>query len=70
MDVKIQIISIGRQMVITRDNVNVEIDSVIYYQVSVEMNISVSKCLMRRYRLLTHTVLPCESKNAFSWVFI
>ncbi|KAF8635008.1 hypothetical protein AX15_000592 [Amanita polypyramis BW_CC] len=33
VDVKIQIISIGRQMVITRDNVNVEIDSVIYFQI-------------------------------------
>ncbi|KAF7312869.1 PHB domain-containing protein [Mycena kentingensis (nom. inval.)] len=34
VDVKIQIIPIGRQMVITRDNVNVEIDSVIYYQIN------------------------------------
>ncbi|KAI0251344.1 hypothetical protein BJV78DRAFT_1212651 [Lactifluus subvellereus] len=34
VDVKIQIISIGRQTVITRDNVNVEIDSVIYYQIA------------------------------------
>jgi regulator of protease activity HflC (stomatin/prohibitin superfamily) len=33
VDVKIQIISIGRQMVITRDNVNVDIDSVIYFQI-------------------------------------
>lgn len=33
VDVKIQIISIGRQSVITRDNVNVEIDSVIYFQI-------------------------------------
>jgi regulator of protease activity HflC (stomatin/prohibitin superfamily) len=31
--VKIQIIAIGRQTVITRDNVNVEIDSVIYFQI-------------------------------------
>ncbi|KAJ6608509.1 hypothetical protein B0H10DRAFT_2067822 [Mycena sp. CBHHK59/15] len=34
VDVKIQIIPIGRQTVITRDNVNVEIDSVIYYQIT------------------------------------
>ncbi|KAJ7673804.1 hypothetical protein DFH06DRAFT_750293 [Mycena polygramma] len=34
VDVKINIIPIGRQGVITRDNVNVEIDSVIYYQIS------------------------------------
>ncbi|KAM6496217.1 hypothetical protein JOM56_008923 [Amanita muscaria] len=34
VDVKIQIISIGRQSVITRDNVNVEIDSVIYFQIT------------------------------------
>ncbi|KAI0004952.1 hypothetical protein BJV74DRAFT_805913 [Russula compacta] len=34
VDVKIQIISIGRQSVITRDNVNVEIDSVIYFQIA------------------------------------
>ncbi|KAK7052654.1 stomatin family protein [Favolaschia claudopus] len=34
VDVKIQIIPIGRQSVITRDNVNVEIDSVIYYQIN------------------------------------
>jgi len=34
VDVKIQIIPIGRQSVITRDNVNVEIDSVVYYQIS------------------------------------
>ncbi|KZV86392.1 hypothetical protein EXIGLDRAFT_622057, partial [Exidia glandulosa HHB12029] len=34
VDVKIQIISIGRQMVMTRDNVNVEIDSVLYYQIT------------------------------------
>ncbi|KAJ7617312.1 hypothetical protein FB45DRAFT_841154 [Roridomyces roridus] len=34
VDVKIQIISIGRQSVITRDNVNVEIDSVVYYQIT------------------------------------
>jgi len=33
VDVKIQIISIGRQTVITRDNVNVEIDSVIYFHI-------------------------------------
>ncbi|KAF5388428.1 hypothetical protein D9615_000840 [Tricholomella constricta] len=33
VDVKIQISSIGRQTVITRDNVNVEIDSVIYFQI-------------------------------------
>jgi len=33
VDVKIQISAIGRQTVITRDNVNVEIDSVIYYQI-------------------------------------
>ncbi|KAF8316892.1 hypothetical protein DL93DRAFT_2165988 [Clavulina sp. PMI_390] len=33
VDVKIQIVSIGRQTVITRDNVNVAIDSVIYYQI-------------------------------------
>ncbi|KAG8798641.1 hypothetical protein FRC16_006827 [Serendipita sp. 398] len=34
VDVKIQIASIGRQTVITRDNVNVEIDSVIYFQIT------------------------------------
>ncbi|KAH7098765.1 hypothetical protein BKA62DRAFT_353858 [Auriculariales sp. MPI-PUGE-AT-0066] len=34
VDVKIQICSIGRQTVITRDNVNVEIDSVIYYAIT------------------------------------
>ncbi|KAF8306488.1 hypothetical protein DL93DRAFT_2042780, partial [Clavulina sp. PMI_390] len=34
VDVKIQIVSIGRQTVITRDNVNVDIDSVIYFQIS------------------------------------
>jgi len=34
VDVKIQIIAIGRQKVITRDNVDVEIDSVIYYQIN------------------------------------
>jgi len=34
VDVKIQIAMIGRQTVITRDNVNVEIDSVIYYQIT------------------------------------
>ncbi|KAJ6522864.1 hypothetical protein B0H19DRAFT_1202274 [Mycena capillaripes] len=34
VDVKIQIIPIGRQSVITRDNVNVEIDSVVYYQIN------------------------------------
>ncbi|KAF8333575.1 uncharacterized protein EI90DRAFT_3145226 [Cantharellus anzutake] len=34
VDVKIQIISIGRQTVITRDNVNVDIDSVIYFQIT------------------------------------
>lgn len=34
VDVKIQIGAIGRQTVITRDNVNVEIDSVIYYQIT------------------------------------
>jgi len=33
VDVKIQISPIGRQSVITRDNVNVEIDSVIYFQI-------------------------------------
>jgi len=33
VDVKIQIFPIGRQTVITRDNVNVEIDSVIYFQI-------------------------------------
>ncbi|TFY50843.1 hypothetical protein EVJ58_g10867 [Rhodofomes roseus] len=33
VDVKIQIISIGRQNVITRDNVDVEIDSVMYFQI-------------------------------------
>ncbi|KAG1768648.1 hypothetical protein EDD22DRAFT_220898 [Suillus occidentalis] len=33
VDVKIQISAIGRQTVITRDNVNVEIDSVIYFQI-------------------------------------
>ena len=35
VDVKIQISPIGRQTVITRDNVNVEIDSVIYFQVRI-----------------------------------
>lgn len=34
VDVKIQISPIGRQSVITRDNVNVEIDSVIYFQIT------------------------------------
>jgi len=34
VDVKIQISPIGRQTVITRDNVNVEIDSVIYFQIN------------------------------------
>ncbi|KAG9019670.1 hypothetical protein FRB90_011479 [Tulasnella sp. 427] len=34
VDVKIQIATIGRQTVITRDNVNVEIDSVIYFQIT------------------------------------
>ncbi|KAG8800579.1 hypothetical protein FRC17_006840, partial [Serendipita sp. 399] len=34
VDVKIQIAAIGRQTVITRDNVNVEIDSVIYFQIT------------------------------------
>jgi len=34
VDVKIQIIPIGRQTVITRDNVNVEIDSVVYFQIA------------------------------------
>lgn len=34
VDVKIQISAIGRQTVITRDNVNVEIDSVIYFQIT------------------------------------
>ncbi|KAG9081425.1 hypothetical protein FRC07_014512 [Ceratobasidium sp. 392] len=34
VDVKIQIAPIGRQTVITRDNVNVEIESVIYYQIT------------------------------------
>ncbi|KAF9516787.1 hypothetical protein BS47DRAFT_1340421 [Hydnum rufescens UP504] len=34
VDVRIQIIAIGRQTVITRDNVNVDIDSVIYFQVT------------------------------------
>jgi erythrocyte band 7 integral membrane protein len=34
VDVKIQIIPIGRQSVITRDNVNVELDSVVYYQIN------------------------------------
>lgn len=34
VDVKIQIISVGRQKVITRDNVDVEIDSVIYFQIT------------------------------------
>jgi len=34
VDVKIQISAIGRQSVITRDNVNVEIDSVIYFQIT------------------------------------
>jgi len=34
VDVKIQIIAVGRQKVITRDNVDVEIDSVIYFQIT------------------------------------
>jgi len=34
VDVKIQITPIGRQKVITRDNVDVEIDSVIYFQIT------------------------------------
>jgi len=34
VDVKIQIIPIGRQIAITRDNVNVDIDSVIYFQIT------------------------------------
>ncbi|KAF9819506.1 hypothetical protein IEO21_02114 [Rhodonia placenta] len=34
VDVKIQIVSIGRQKVITRDNVDVEIDSVMYFQIT------------------------------------
>jgi len=34
VDVKIQITSVGRQKVITRDNVDVEIDSVIYFQIT------------------------------------
>lgn len=34
VDVKVQISPIGRQIVITRDNVNVEIDSVIYFQIT------------------------------------
>jgi len=34
VDVKVQISPIGRQTVITRDNVNVEIDSVIYFQIT------------------------------------
>ncbi|TCD61955.1 hypothetical protein EIP91_007663, partial [Steccherinum ochraceum] len=34
VDVKIQISPIGRQKVITRDNVDVEIDSVIYFQIT------------------------------------
>ncbi|QRV73296.1 SPFH domain / Band 7 family [Ceratobasidium sp. AG-Ba] len=34
VDIKIQIAPIGRQTVITRDNVNVEIESVIYYQIT------------------------------------
>ncbi|KAI0941247.1 hypothetical protein AcV7_002866 [Taiwanofungus camphoratus] len=34
VDVKIQIIPIGRQKVITRDNVDVEIDSVMYFQIT------------------------------------
>jgi erythrocyte band 7 integral membrane protein len=34
VDVKIQIAPIGRQTVITRDNVNVEIDSVVYFQIT------------------------------------
>ncbi|EPQ58930.1 hypothetical protein GLOTRDRAFT_54508 [Gloeophyllum trabeum ATCC 11539] len=34
VDVKIQISPIGRQKVITRDNVDVEIDSVIYFQIN------------------------------------
>lgn len=33
VDVKIQILPIGKQTVITRDNVNVDIDSVIYFQI-------------------------------------
>jgi regulator of protease activity HflC (stomatin/prohibitin superfamily) len=34
VDVKIQITAVGRQKVITRDNVDVEIDSVIYFQIT------------------------------------
>ncbi|CCM03361.1 uncharacterized protein FIBRA_05490 [Fibroporia radiculosa] len=34
VDVKIQIASIGRQKVITRDNVDVDIDSVMYFQIT------------------------------------
>jgi len=34
VDVKIQITHVGRQKVITRDNVEVEIDSVIYFQIT------------------------------------
>jgi len=34
VDVKIQITSVGRQRVITRDNVDVDIDSVIYFQIT------------------------------------
>jgi len=34
VDVKIQIAPIGRQTVITKDNVNVEIESVIYFQIT------------------------------------
>jgi regulator of protease activity HflC (stomatin/prohibitin superfamily) len=34
VDVKIQIAAIGRQNVITRDNVSVDVDSVIYFQVT------------------------------------
>jgi erythrocyte band 7 integral membrane protein len=33
VDVKVQISAIGRQKVITRDNVDIEIDSVIYYAI-------------------------------------
>jgi len=34
VDVKIQIVHVGRQKVITRDNVDVDIDSVIYFQIT------------------------------------
>jgi len=34
VDVKIQIAAIGRQNVITRDNVSVDVDSVIYFQIN------------------------------------